>query len=160
MLLSANIDVLKFLDYVPDRYLIWDTDIDNFTIPSHIKRIGNFSFGYSNIEHVDFSKSVNLRIIDIGAFSDCDHLRSVDLPDGLVKIQESAFINSALEHVFIPKSVSQIGLDAFSGCINLPGYIEYGGTKSEWYKIIKPNNFAAASTIDFIKCTDGEVLIY
>ena len=51
------------------------------------------------------------------AFTGCDSLRYVVLPDGLVNISERAFFNcTQLDYIKIPKSVQSIGANAFRGC--------------------------------------------
>ncbi len=41
------------------------------------------------------------------------------LPDGLLKIEYSAFQNSELENISIPDTVTEIGFNAFLECQNL-----------------------------------------
>jgi hypothetical protein len=55
-----------------------------------------------------------------GAFSGCQRLETVSLPEGLCYINPFAFYNcDELKSVEIPDSVSMIGEYAFSGCENL-----------------------------------------
>ena len=54
------------------------------------------------------------------AFSGCSGLVSVSIPDGVASIGHEAFFDcSALASVSIPASVASVGNDAFSGCFGL-----------------------------------------
>ena len=58
------------------------------------------------------------------AFRDCQHLRSVTIPQGVKSINDQAFYNcDRLESVMIPNSVVRIGNEAFSSCEGLPSII-------------------------------------
>jgi hypothetical protein len=58
--------------------------------------------------------------IGYSAFSYCDGLTSIDLPDGVTNIRRFAFDGcSSLTSITIPSSVTNIGDGAFWGCENL-----------------------------------------
>lgn len=68
----------------------------------------------------------------MGCFSNNISLRSVDLGDSLLKIPDEAFIGcTALTEIYVPATVSEIGLDAFSNCHSLDT-VRYGGSPQEW----------------------------
>lgn len=50
------------------------------------------------------------------AFSECNNLRTVTLPNTLKSIGEGAFVTTSLANINIPDSVTQIEDDAFNGC--------------------------------------------
>ena len=52
------------------------------------------------------------------AFDGCK-FKTIQLPDGLLKIEYSAFQNSELENISIPDTVTEIGFNAFLECQNL-----------------------------------------
>ncbi len=55
-----------------------------------------------------------------GAFSYCDSLESINIPEGVTYIGDWAFDGcSSLESITIPMSVTSIGDGAFSYCDNL-----------------------------------------
>lgn len=61
-------------------------------------------------------------VTEIGqdAFSDCDGITEISLPESVTVIGERAFFNcAALTDLFIPESVTSIGSEAFSGCRSL-----------------------------------------
>ena len=62
----------------------------------------------------------NITIIDFGAFGNCDNLKTITLPNGIIRIGQNAFSGcDNLTSITIPDSVTLIGDGAFSGCDNL-----------------------------------------
>ena len=60
------------------------------------------------------------KIIIGGAFSGCNSLTSVTIPDSVMCIGGRAFLNcSSLTNITIPDSVTSIGISAFWGCTSL-----------------------------------------
>lgn len=58
--------------------------------------------------------------IGSGAFSGCQHLKSIKLPSGVTSIGNGAFYGcTGLTTVTIPSRVNQIGSYAFHNCVNL-----------------------------------------
>ena len=69
------------------------------------------------------------------AFSGCEDLTRVVIPDGVTKIGLEAFYGCKnLSVVVIPKSVTRIWGSSFSACTSLSA-VYYGGTAEEWEKI-------------------------
>ena len=82
-------------------------------VPDGVTEIGSSAFSYSKVTTVTIPKGVTF--IRNGAFHN-SALTSIVLPEGITTIEDSAFQNCAqLAKVQIPKSVTQIGRDAFSG---------------------------------------------
>ena len=73
------------------------------------------------------------KVIGRGAFSSCQYLTSITLPDGLRSIGDSAFQKTGLTAITIPDSVTYIGGSVFYECtklseVTLPaGLTEIGG---------------------------------
>lgn len=54
------------------------------------------------------------------AFSDCDELKGITIPDSVTEIGNNAFLRcKSLESITIPNSVTEIGNGAFCECISL-----------------------------------------
>ena len=82
----------------------------------------------------DFTIKPDTRIIAGGAFDGCSSLTSIT----------------------IPKSVTYIGWGVFMWCESLI-VLNYAGTKEEWMKIVKNEEWNEYSNIQVIRCTDGEI---
>jgi len=82
------------------------------TVPSNVKSIAAGAFaGNSKIVSVGIPSSVN----EIGeeAFNNCTNLKEIRLNEGLYKIHDRAFKNTSVKTLYIPDSVTDIGLGAF-----------------------------------------------
>lgn len=68
----------------------------------------------------------SLKIIEKSAFSYCEKLEKIILPEGLEVIGEMAFLDCAsLEDIYIPESVTSVGQFAFSGCTRLKAIVVF-----------------------------------
>ncbi len=65
-----------------------------------------------SLKSVTFPKT--LRVMLSSAFEGCDQLSSIEIPDGVTRIDGRVFANCALKEVYIPESVTSIGSNAFS----------------------------------------------
>ena len=111
MLLTAGIDPLDFLNYVPACYMYQCPINASLIIPSHICEI------------------------QAAAFASNNNLTRVQLPSQLEKIDQGAFSSCyKLEEITIPRSVKVIGDGAFGNCCRLNN-IFYEGTMAEWDNI-------------------------
>lgn len=71
------------------------------------------------------------------AFSECAHLKSIDLPNNLQTIGSNAFYSSGLQTISIPETVSFIGSQAFgwsriSSTLHLPSSIQTIEREAFW----------------------------
>lgn len=88
-------------------------------------------FGCQNLKSVNLPE--NVKTIGQSAFADSG-LESVKLPSGCLYIRANAFgMCESLDSVIIPKSVQQITCDAFCYC-NISD-VYYSGTEEQWNKI-------------------------
>lgn len=63
----------------------------------------------ASVEEIDFSGS-GFKKIGTGAFRGCQHLKTVEIPEGVVSIGDCAFMNcKKLEKLVIPASVNKLG---------------------------------------------------
>ena len=113
----------------PDTYKgkpvtsVWGLDADSRSfsvnkviIPASVKNIGGFSGAWS-IKEVFFEDGSQCEYIHSNAFSDCEFLEKINIPETVRKIDESAFRNCRnLKEISIPKNLTQLGKQAFQGC--------------------------------------------
>jgi len=98
------------------------------------------SFGHYAFSGCDFIRSIiipdSVITIFFGAFMDCTSLKSIDIPDSVTSdIPDLAFKNcTSLTHVTIPDKVAGIGNSAFYGCTSLESiYIGNSVLYIDWY---------------------------
>jgi len=73
--------------------------------------------------------------IGSNAFYNAFQLRVLYLREGVTTIGENAFDSSGLTQICLPKSLTDIEENAFSGCEWILTTVKYCGTKSQWKKI-------------------------
>lgn len=153
LLYSIGIDPLDYMDEVPEDFILGCDEIQSFTIPNHINRIGSDAFlGCDGLTNITIPNSVTG--IDGGAFYSCDKLMTVTIGNNVTYIGSYAFYECGnLKSVTIPNSVIQIYSNAFVGCRRLKS-INYLGTMSDWNKI-KISDKAFSKALKEIKCKDG-----
>lgn len=92
--------------------------IKTVSIPEGYDRIENGAFsnenGLSVLENVNLPKGLTL--IGKNAFQNCNHIKSIELNEGLENIGESAFSGTTLESVKFPSSLKIINDCAFANC--------------------------------------------
>ena len=95
------------------------TDITELTIGAGITEYRTRSTGsrFTNLEKLIIGN--DLVTIGEGAFSYCDKLTSVNIPDNVTTIGNGAFQDTAITSVSIPGSVKTIGQYAFENCTSL-----------------------------------------
>lgn len=92
--------------------------IKTVSIPEGYDRIANGAFSNENaqsvLENVNLPKGLTL--IGKNAFQNCNHIKSIELNEGLENIGESAFSGTTLETVKFPSSLKIINDCAFANC--------------------------------------------
>lgn len=95
---------------------------ENIVIPSTynnlpVTAIGNFSFSTA-LKSIDIPESI--RVIEESAFYGCDNLKSVIIPDSVLEMGENVFGNcSNLEQVNLPQNITKIPARMFISCGSL-----------------------------------------
>ena len=106
-------------------------------LSANVTNIGKEAFkDCLNLEYVRSSSSSNsnnlktrsLKAVgnEIGeeAFSGCVNLKSIEIPEGINKIERLAFENcTSLKEIVIPQNVTSIERDAFQGCTDITVYV-------------------------------------
>lgn len=95
------------------------TSIKSFTVPETITEMGSNVFGYCT-SLSDFKFNNVITKIPAQTFFHCYGLKSIEIPEHITEIGEWAFGYTGLKSVHIPKNVSQLYGNSFSGS----GYIE------------------------------------
>lgn len=144
-----SVTLPEFISEIKGRTFLDCVSLKQIEIPKSVVRIYSGAFRNSGLESVIIPESVTEFLVEDGfypgAFSECDKLKYVELPDtikeipyetfygcdslsnvvmpvGIEKIGEGAFANCAgLTRVNIPESVTSIAKGAFCNCENLKG---------------------------------------
>ncbi|MCX4363220.1 MAG: leucine-rich repeat domain-containing protein [Clostridia bacterium] len=87
-------------------------------------------FNESKVRSIELNEGIVE--IDDSAFYYCKDLKSVVLPEGLISIGERAFGLSSLTSVYIPSTVKYIGEKAFYYCTNLTVNCQAESKPSSW----------------------------
>ena len=101
----------------------WDTNHDRNLNYSEAGQVWDFPAGVIGAEVTSFNEFwyfSEVRVLEEGAFQDCEALTSITLPQKLGRISENCFKGDAqLEVIDIPQSVMAIDHLAFDGCSSL-----------------------------------------
>ena len=103
------------------------------------------------------------------AFSESSHLTSVQLPEGLERIGESAFDRTGLETIHFPVTLTSVGATAFQACENLTS-IDFNGCTatiegdafswcSSLTEVVIPSNITLTGWFTFAGCRNLKTLI-
>lgn len=136
-LITAGIDPLDQLDYVPENYLCKNWNIMSITLPNTISGI------------------------DDSAFEGCEYLESVILPNGLKNIGPWVFHSCpSLKSITLPKTLEYIGDGNFDYCDELDT-VNFEGTCEQFLSLIEDNTemFKYSDKLEEISCNDGFISI-
>jgi len=99
-------------------YAIPGQSSECINVPKDVVDISEGAFlGNDKIRHVYLPDT--LKTIGKFAFEDCLQLKTINLPDGLISLEDGCFYHSTINSITIPASVKKIGLAAFSACYAL-----------------------------------------
>lgn len=108
--------------------------------------------------------------IDYRAFSDCDCLVSISIPDSVILIRDHAFDDcSGLQSISIPDSVIEIGHSAFSHCSSLQSIVIPNSVKKIGYSafcecsglriFVIPDSVAKIELMTFLDCSSLQSIV-
>ena len=134
---SSSIPKYTIVDdtIVADKAYYLSSQLENMSLPSGVKEIGQFAFSRTEVVSVTLPDGVER--IDYGAFYHCDRLSEVDLPQTVMKIEPYAFSETPWVEEFLAGKGSinnnlDVNLNASSGDFLVRGgaLIAYRGTGS------------------------------
>ena len=92
-----------------------NSKIREIEFPSNFKRVMAYTFfGCDSLQRIGWSE--NIRSIDQYAFHHCKSLREVRIPNKVEGVHLAAFMDCALETVWLSRSLKAIGEAAFNTC--------------------------------------------
>lgn len=104
----------------------------------YVVKIGTGAFAFcSSLKEINIPNSIT--VIPQACFHLCKNLKKVVLPQGLRKIESTAFFGCSIEEIEIPDSVEEIDIGAFGGCHNLKTIEVNRGVKI-WKSTSKDDN--------------------
>ena len=131
--------------------------LDVASMPTTLKFIGKYAFGYSSLPAIDLSMCDKFEVIDPLAFYRCASLTKVDWPTSLIEIDNNAFQYANLTKVDLSKclNLKSIGIYAFDDNtslkeMSLPDHLDILGAG------VFRNT--ALTTVDLSNCTAVETI--
>ena len=102
------------------RVAFYGSPLTAVTIPGSIEILGDRAFGEcESLKDVIFEENSRLKRVEDGAFSGCESIISLALPEGVEYIGYNAFYNTSMRTFTIPSSVKTLDNYVFSGCFKL-----------------------------------------
>ena len=95
------------------NYSFYNNDIKVLSLTDNIEKIGSYSFAKTGVETLLVNGNKNLVIKD-NAFTD-NSIKKLDLKGNITLIGDYAFKNNKISNITIPKQVKTIGKGAFMG---------------------------------------------
>lgn len=130
--------------------IVTATQLEKIVLPEGVTEIGKFAFAYSFLEEINWPSTI--KVIDMCAFTDCTHYSpdAMLLPESLEVIGKQAFFRCLMweTEVILPDGLRRIESSAFQSCalskINFPETLEYIGFQAFDYTkledVILPSN--------------------
>ena len=129
-------------------------EVRKITLPSSLKKIGDFAFYYcQKIEEIIIPK--NVTSIGEWAFCHCQSLESVEIPSSVTSIGDYAFIGCTnLASLELSYGIKSIGNGAFQGCtslesVKLPNSIEFLGSEA-FFECVSLTSITLPSNIEIV----------
>lgn len=154
VLLCCSVDIAAFFKVDGITYdIVSDTDL---TVSVTYDQNSYYSGDIVIPESVQY-EGKTYRVVAIGylAFESCWGLRSLSLPEGILKIGNNAFSGcTSLESLVLPRTVEEIGEYAFQGCNELISF-----TFSESLKYVGQNAFEGCVKLEEVNVQDVNTLL-
>ncbi len=113
-----DIELPEGVTKVSDQCFLTCVNLKSVSLPSTLRTIETSAFHFcTSLSDITLPQGVTK--IGWQAFLGCKNLRSINIPDTVERIETGAFDSSGLSYVYIPASVSFIGVNPFSYCSDL-----------------------------------------
>ena len=129
----------------------------DYTVGERFRYISEYAF-----EECEGIRTIRLPagLLRIGrwAFFRCRGLSEITLPEGVLSVGRFAFSEcEGMEEITLPKSLTTLGDYVFSDCPRLTA-VHYAGTRAEWAQMEKGMEcFKGTPDSLFIHCADGDL---
>lgn len=114
--IQIGMNIPKILGYIPRRFLQYQSDIIQYTIPENCKYISMSAFEDTSISQIEIPEGV--KDIDYLAFAGTE-LELIYLPKSVLTIENAAFHSCKKLKMADLRHVEFMGEDVFGDCINL-----------------------------------------
>ena len=92
--------------------------LEEVYLPASLEDTGYLAFGKcESLKRVVIA--VGVKCIEEGSFGMCKNLEEIQIPEGVLSIGGRAFQGSGLKCIQLPKTLQDIGANAFMDCVNL-----------------------------------------
>ncbi|MBR6967073.1 MAG: leucine-rich repeat protein [Ruminococcus sp.] len=109
-----------------------------------IHTLGSYAFsGCDNLGEIILPDT--LEAIGGGAFAGCKNLTDITIPDSVTSIGQFAFADTGLDHILVPETVEEIGYSAFGYYTDPSGEMK---AKTDFTIIGTPNSAAHRYSVD------------
>lgn len=114
---SVTLSIL--MDTIPASFLSGASAYRTFTVPNHIKHIGDFAFeNMASLEEFEFHTEIET--LGRGLLRNATALSSLIIPEGITSIGDYFLTNARqLTSVILPSSLTSIGISAFQNNVSL-----------------------------------------
>ena len=159
--IEVNESDFRFIDENNRPINIWEIgkcafsncrQLETVALPTMIEIIGKYAFyNCKKLKTVKLSSDSSLKTVHDSAFRNCENLKNITLPDGIVSIGESAFSGCiGLKNISVPKYVRALEDYTFDGCIGLTSI-----TLPDYLNIIGAGAFDGCSGLTEISIPDS-----
>lgn len=158
LLISAKIDPISELKFIPDNFLRNAYKVTQYTIPDNCTDIGNKAFAHSAIQIIRIPVSVKSLGFDV--FFNCyDLTECIFETTQLPNLPDGTFDHcTSLKKIILPQGFKHFNIDCLGNVDRDQGLVlEFGGTADEFRKIMVRG---FCDTYFTVKCTDETFGVY